>query len=75
MKKKYDNDFKIMLVELLQSGRRAKELSFEYGVKDVIIRRWRREYEAKDGDFSKKEELSPLEEELKAITNEFKGTK
>jgi transposase len=28
-KKKYDNDFKVMIVELLKSGRSAKELSDE----------------------------------------------
>ena len=30
MAKKYDNDFKVMIVELLKSGRTAKELSSEY---------------------------------------------
>ncbi|WP_317206245.1 transposase, partial [Tenacibaculum maritimum] len=56
--KKYDNDFKVMLVELLKSGIKAKSLSEEYGVNDGVIRRWKREYEAKSGDFSKKRELS-----------------
>ncbi|MFL0102618.1 transposase, partial [Tenacibaculum maritimum] len=46
MAKKYDNDFKVMLVELLKSGRKAKSLSEEYGVNDGVIRRWKREYEA-----------------------------
>ena len=30
MAKKYKNDFKVMLVELLKSGRKAKSLSEEY---------------------------------------------
>ncbi|MFL0205039.1 transposase, partial [Tenacibaculum maritimum] len=54
MATKYDNDFKVMLVELLKSGRKAKSLSEEYGVNDGVIRRWKREHEAKSGDFSKK---------------------
>jgi len=45
-----------MLVELLQSGRTAKELSSEYGINSGIIKRWKREYAAKSGDFSKKRE-------------------
>ncbi|CAA0158126.1 hypothetical protein [Tenacibaculum maritimum] len=36
MAKKYDNDFKVMLVELLKSGRKAKSLSEECGVNDGI---------------------------------------
>ncbi|WP_159291527.1 transposase, partial [Tenacibaculum maritimum] len=67
MATKYDNDFKVMLVELLKSGRKAKSLSEEYGVNDGIIRRWKREYEAKSGDFSKKRELSVEAQELKAL--------
>ena len=42
MAKTYDNDFKVMLVELLQSGRKAKELGEEYSTNSGIIRRWRR---------------------------------
>ncbi|WP_159289441.1 transposase, partial [Tenacibaculum maritimum] len=67
MATKYDNDFKVMLVELLKSGRKAKSLSKEYGVNDGVIRRWKREYEAKSGDFSKKRELSVEAQELKAL--------
>jgi transposase len=72
MAKQYDNDFKVLLVELLKSGRSAKELSDEYGVDSGIIRRWRREYEAKSGDFSKKRELTAEELELKALKKELR---
>ncbi|CAA0166974.1 transposase DNA binding site ISRme3 [Tenacibaculum maritimum] len=75
MVKKYDNDFKVMLVELLKSGRKAKSLSEEYGVNDGVIRRWKREYEAKSGDFSKKRELSVEAQELKALKKELREVK
>ena len=75
MAKKYENDFKVMLVELLKSGRKAKSLSEEYGVADGIIRRWKREYEAKSGDFSKKRELSLEEQELKRLKKELKDVR
>ena len=72
MGKKYENDFKVMIVELLKSGRRAKEISDEYNINDGIIRRWKREYKAKSGDFSKKRELSVEEQELKALKKELR---
>ncbi|WP_159246092.1 transposase, partial [Tenacibaculum maritimum] len=75
MSTKYDNGFKVMLVELLKSGRKAKSLSEEYGVNDGIIRRWKREYEAKSGDFSKKRELSVEAQELKALKKELREIK
>ena len=58
MAKHYENEFKVMIVELLESGRTVKELSDEYELSDGIIRRWRREFKAKSGDFSKKREVS-----------------
>ena len=72
MGKKYENDFKVMIVELLKSGRTAKELSSEYSIASGIIRRWNREYTTKLGDFSKKREVSAEELELKALKKELK---
>ena len=61
MAKQYENDFKVMIVELLKSGRKAKEVSNEYDINEGVIRRWKREYEVKLGDFSKKREVSKEE--------------
>ena len=71
-KKQYENDFKVMIVELLKSGRSAKELSEEYNINSGVIRRWRREYESKSGDFSKKREVSSEELELKLLKKELR---
>ena len=46
MKKRYDKDFKKMLVELLISGQSATSLEAEYGVHASSIRKWRRQYES-----------------------------
>lgn len=54
MAKTYENDFKVLIVELVKSGRPVKEVSEEYSLNDSMIRRWRREYEGKSGDFTKK---------------------
>ena len=75
MAKHYENEFKVMIVELLESGRTVKELSDEYELDDGIIRRWRREFKAKSGDFSKKREVSIEEQELKALKKELRDVK
>lgn len=75
MAQQYENDFKVMIVELLKSGRKAKEVSEEYGLNDSMIRRWRREYEVKSGDFTKKRELSIEEQELKSLKKELREIK
>ncbi len=72
MAKKYENDFKVLIVELVNSGRPVKEVSDEYGLNDNMVRRWRREYESKLGDFTKKKELSQEEKELKALKKELR---
>lgn len=56
MKKKrrtYDKEFKVMAVNLCQSGKPAKEVAQELGVRRELINRWKREYEANgDNSFS-----------------------
>ena len=75
MAKKYENDFKVTIVELLKSGRKVKEVSEEYNLNDSMLRRWRREYEIKSGDFSKKREVSAEELEIKRVKKELQDTK
>ena len=75
MVKKYDNDFKIMIVELLNSGIKAKQVSDEYSLNASMIGRWRREYASKSGDFSKKREISSEELELKVLKKELRDVK
>ena len=38
--KKYNAEFKSMIVELYQTGRTVKDLSREYGVSEVSIYKW-----------------------------------
>jgi len=72
MARKYENDFKVMIVELLKSGIKVKEVSEEYELHDSMVRRWRREYESKQGDFSKKRAISSEELELKVLKKELR---
>ena len=48
---KYDNEFKVMIVELLKSGIKTRQISEEYDLEVNMINRWRREYESKMVDF------------------------
>ena len=74
-KQKYDNEFKVMIVELLKSGIKTKQLSDDYSLNISMISRWRREYAAKSGDFSKKREVSIQEQEFKALQKAFRDVK
>lgn len=38
--KKYNTEFKSMIVELYKTGRKVFELSHEYGVSEVTIYKW-----------------------------------
>jgi transposase len=73
MAKNYDNEFKVMIVELLNSGLKTKQVSNDYNLSLSMIGRWRREYKLKSGDFSKKKELSIEAQQLKALKKELKN--
>ena len=45
-RKHYDKEFKPMIVDLLSSGKSAKELGLEYSIYDSTIRKWRRELDS-----------------------------
>jgi len=72
MAKKYEDDFKVLIVELVKSGRPVREISEEYRLHVSVINRWRRDYEAKSGDFTKKKELSQEEKEMRALRKELR---
>ncbi len=73
MAKKYDNEFKVMIVELLNSGIKTKQVSEEYNLSLNMIGRWRREYKLKSGDFTKKKELSVEAQQLKSLKKELRN--
>jgi transposase len=73
MAKKYNNEFKVMIIELLNSGIKTKQVSDDYGLSLSMVGRWKREYKLKSGDFSKKKEISLEAQELKALKKELKN--
>jgi len=75
--KRYNNDFKKMIVDLYHSGSSVKDLSSEYGVSDVTIYKWiknltpiegteGKEMTPKDVDAVQKENLR-LKQELEIL--------
>ncbi len=42
--RKFNEDFKKMVVELYRSGQSVKQLSSEYGISDVTIYKWIKKY-------------------------------
>lgn len=77
MAKQYEKDFKLMIVELLQSGRIVKEVSQEYGLNDSMILRWLREYEDNRPSFTGKgiTSLTDQEKEIKRLKPELRNSK
>ena len=63
-----------MILELLNSGRKIKKVSEEYDLNDSMLRRWKREYASKSGDFTKKRNLTSDEIELKALKKALRKT-
>lgn len=75
MRRHFDNEFKTTIVELLQAGKSVRELCEEYTLQDGTIRRWRREYDQKNGDLTKKRERTASEVELSQLKKELRETK
>tara|TARA_B110000014_G_C20063734_1_gene554171 strand:+ start:157 stop:471 length:315 start_codon:yes stop_codon:yes gene_type:complete len=43
-RKVYEKEYKIMIVELIESGQKVSVVSQEYGLNEGMVRRWRREF-------------------------------
>ena len=52
-RRQFDKEFKIMAVEICQSGKSTSEVAEELGLRTELVNRWKREYqERKEGSFS-----------------------
>jgi len=66
-RKKYENEFKEMIVGLFNSGIKSNQISKDYDIQPTMITRWVRESAERSGDFSKRKELSKSDQELRAL--------
>ena len=79
-RRKYDPEFKEMIVSLLNSGQPTKSVSDEYDLNDSMIRRWRKEYNSQErpsftgnGNVrmtSEEKQIAELKKQLKDMTME-----
>ena len=44
MRKGYDKDFKLMIMDLLESGQKVSKVAEEYGINAQTIYRWQKEH-------------------------------
>lgn len=76
----FDKEFKMMAVNLCLTGKSTKIVANELGIRDELIRRWRREYEQfSEGSFSGhgnanltsgQKEIALLKKELREVQEE-----
>jgi transposase len=52
-RRSFDKEFKLMVVNLCQSGKSTKEVAEDLGIRPDMVRRWKREYtQYQEGSFS-----------------------
>lgn len=74
MARKYEKEFKVMISELLISGRKATELAQEYGLHESLPRKWRKQYESDKEAFtgSGTPSLTPEEKEIRRLRKQLR---
>lgn len=73
-KRKFDKEFKLMAVEMMNSGKTSTEVGLELGIGSDLVRRWRREHERyNEGSFSGKgvPNMTPEEREIAKLKREL----
>jgi len=69
-RRKYEKSFKLMAVELVNSGKSKKEVSMDLGIRQELLGRWCREFAANStGSFSGngRPNLTPEQKEIVAL--------
>ena len=44
----FDKEFKLMIIDLINSGQKVSKVSVDYGLNDAMIRRWKKEFSHPD---------------------------
>lgn len=77
-RRSYDKEFKLMAVELINSGKSSIEVGNELGIRPDMVRRWCREHERyNQGSFSGKDvpNMTPKEKEIWKLKKELADSK
>jgi len=73
-KRIHSTEFKTMIVKLLQSGQKVKQVSSDYDLHESLIRKWRKSYENNLGDFTHKVILTPEQLRIKNLEKQLRET-
>jgi len=71
--KRYNDDFRKMIVDLYQSGQSVRNLSSEYGVSDVTIYAWIKKFtpmELEDGSSLTPDDYAKLQKQMLKLQEE-----
>jgi len=74
----YDNEFKLMAVDLVESGKTTVEVAESLGLRRDIVTRWRREFKTHGRDYfltGEKKEISSHEKELLLLRKQLQTAK
>ena len=73
--KKFNEDFKKMVVDLYNNGSSVKKLSSEYGVSEVTIYKWIKKYSPislEDGTSITPDDFANLQKQIRCLQEENK---
>ena len=71
--KRYNDDFRKMVVDLYHSGQKVKDLSSEYGVSEVTIYTWIKKFtpmELEDGSSITPDDYAKLQKQMLQLQEE-----
>ena len=69
-KKKFDEDFKKMILDLNQSGQSVEELAAQYGIATQTIYRWKKLYTKNEATGMTKAEILAMKKEMARMQEE-----
>lgn len=69
-KKKFDEDFKKMILDLNQSGQSVEELAEQYGIATQTIYRWKKLYTKNEATGMTEAEILAMKKEMARIQEE-----
>ena len=73
--RKHSDEFKTMIVELLESGQSVNQVSLEYDLNGSMIRKWRKFHESNTGVFTENKVLSEEQLRFKRLEKELREVK
>ena len=71
--KKYEDEFKLMIVALLQLGQSVKQVSEEYALNSSMIRKWLKSHEGNPGNFSTTSVLLEDQKRIRFLEKELRN--